>query len=120
MVTWPTSLPVEPIPDSISETPPKLSVRTEMDAGPAKVRRRFSSGVRLFEVAYMFSPAEMDIWELFYEETIFDGTMSFSYPHPRKWGTMINVRLTDTPQYKHKGAGYYDVVMKLEQIPTIV
>jgi hypothetical protein len=117
MATWPTTLPVEPIPDSITETPPNLLKRTEMDAGPAKVRKRYTAGVRNFEVSYMFSPAEMAIWEDFFENNISDGALSFTYPHPRKWGTFITVRLSEIPDYKHKGAGYYDITLKLEQLP---
>lgn len=117
MPTWPITLPVEPVADSIIETPPNLLARSEMDAGPAKVRKRFTAGVRKFEVAYVFQPAEMAIWEDFYENSLSDGALSFTYPHPRKWGTFISVRLMEPPTYKHKGAGCYDVGLKLEQLP---
>ena len=117
MAIWPITLPTEPIIDSLRETPPNLLQRTEMDAGPAKVRRRFTAGVRKFEVAYMFSPDEMTIWENFYENTISDGALSFTYPHPRIWGTFITVRLTEVPDYKSKGGGYYDISLKLEELP---
>ena len=103
MAIWPVTLPSEPIIDSITETPPNLLQRTEMDAGPAKVRKRFIVGVRKFKVSYVFSPAEMTIWENFYENTISDGALSFTYPHPRIWGTFITVRLTEVPDYKSKG-----------------
>ena len=118
MPTWPATLPSEPVPETIRETPPDLLARTEMDAGPAKVRRRFTAGVRTFEVGYVFSPDEMDIWEAFYENDIDSGAESFTYPHPRKWGADIAVRLAGVPGYKHKGAGYYEVTLKLEQLPS--
>ena len=117
MATWPVTLPLEPIIDSITETPPNLTIRTEMDAGPAKVRRRYTVGVRLFEVSYVFSPAEMSIWENFYENTIMDGILSFTYPHPRRWGLSIVVRLVEPPKYKSKGGGYYEIDMQLEMLP---
>ena len=117
MPTWPTTLPQEPRIDSSFETPPNLLSRTEMDAGPAKIRKRFTSGARKFEAGYHFTPEMMTAWEDFYENYISDGALSFTYPHPRKWGTFIEVRLTEPPQYKHLGAGCYDVGLKLEKIP---
>lgn len=117
MATWPATLPQEPIPDSLKETPPNLLIRTEMDAGPAKVRKRFSAGVRLFEAEYMFTQTEMAIWEVFYENQIGNGALSFTFPHPRKWGTTITARLRDVPQYKHLGVGVFRLTLNLEQLP---
>jgi hypothetical protein len=115
--TWPATLPQEPSETSFKETPPDLIVRSEMDAGPDKVRKRYTAGVRLFEVEYLFLPDQMTAWESFYENEISDGVLPFTYPHPRKWGTTISVRLRDVPQYKHEGAGVFRLTLNLEQLP---
>ncbi|QLH37711.1 MAG: hypothetical protein HWD60_00095 [Defluviicoccus sp.] len=41
---WPSSLPQKPLVDGFSETAPNLVVRSPMDVGPAKVRRRATAG----------------------------------------------------------------------------
>ncbi|MFA5381860.1 MAG: hypothetical protein WC356_01755 [Candidatus Micrarchaeia archaeon] len=93
-----------------------------MDAGPAKSRKRFTAGVRPFEVEYEFPPDEMAIWEDFLENDISDGALSFVWPHPRKWGTTITVRLVPKSEdklvdYEHLGAGVFRVAMTMEQLP---
>ena len=42
---WPPSLPQGPRLEDLEETPPTLAIRTGMDVGPAKVRRRAVAGV---------------------------------------------------------------------------
>ncbi len=45
MATWPATLPA-PALSSLRETPPDNLIRTQMDKGPAKVRRRTTANVR--------------------------------------------------------------------------
>lgn len=116
MAVWPATLPQEPIPDSLTETPPNLLARTEMDAGPAKVRRRYTAGVTDYAMEYVFTPEEMLIWEGFYNAIGF-GVTPFDFPDPRKYWETITVRLVEPPSYKHLGAGYYSVSMKMEKLP---
>jgi len=116
MPTWPVTLPTQPNGD-FSETPPDLLLRSEMDAGPDKVRKRYTAGVREFEVEYKFLPEQMDIWEAFYEDDLDDGANSFTWPHPRKASTNITVRLKGVPTYKHLGGGVYRMNMTMEQLP---
>jgi hypothetical protein len=117
VATWPATLPTETERD-FTEKPPNLLARTEMDAGPARVRRRYSAGVTEFEVSYVFSPDQMTIWESFYQYDIADGALSFTYPHPRLWGNNITARLMEPPQYKHLGGGYFEVTLKVEKLPS--
>jgi len=48
---WPPSLPQSPLGDSFAEQPPNLIVRSPMDVGPAKVRRRSTAGVSRLQLA---------------------------------------------------------------------
>jgi hypothetical protein len=93
-----------------------------MDAGPAKSRKRFTAASRPFEVEYDFRPAEMAIWEDFLENAISDGALSFTWPHPRKQGTNITVRLVPLSddkllEYEHLGAGVFRVSTTMEKLP---
>lgn len=52
-------------------------IRTEMESGPAKVRRRFVSVPTDVNVSWKFSRAELAIFENFFRNTIYDGATWF-------------------------------------------
>lgn len=52
-------------------------IRTEMETGLPRVRRRFLASPAEFDVRWKFSLAELGIFEKFYREELFDGTAWF-------------------------------------------
>ncbi len=47
---WPPSLPQRPLAQGFSEQAPDTLIRTQMEAGPPKVRRRFTAGIRTMDL----------------------------------------------------------------------
>lgn len=80
--TWPATLPQHPLAAGYAETPGTNLLRTPMDAGPAKLRRR---GLRpdSLTVTYVVSAAQIETFEAFVADTI-RGTARFGWMHPRK------------------------------------
>jgi len=89
MATWPASLPQTVKATSFQETAPKEVIRTQMDAGPAKVRRRFTAGVRLIKgnVALRVDPPngldDVSILDSFFLNDCAAGALSFSWNSQR-------------------------------------
>lgn len=53
MPNWPETLPQSPLLDGWRETPADNTVRTAMEAGPAKVRARGTAGAGKMSLTYI-------------------------------------------------------------------
>mgnify|MGYP000884912405 FL=1 len=113
---WPVGLPQIPLRDGYVETEPNVIKRTDMDEGPAKQRPRFTVGIRPFLVQLEMDLDQVAIFETFYEDTLKDGTLPFTWKHPR---TQVNTDfyIRQTQKVKMQGARNYRVTMALEVMP---
>lgn len=116
MPSWPTSLPQRPLIEGYQETPPNVLLRTQMDAGPAKVRRRFTAGVRIYSVAYLLTSTQLTTLDSFFVSDCKHGSVSFTWPHPRT-GANITVRFLEPPQYSSADQ-HWRVTCKFEELPA--
>ena len=117
MPVWPESLPQVPLLGGYDETPPALTLRTDMDAGPAKVRRRFTAGVRQYGMAFLLTAAQLGTLDTFFMDDLEGGALSFDFPAPRGGGT-IAVRFVEPPAYTPaQSADTWRVAVQLEQLP---
>lgn len=116
MPTWPPSIPDSILVSGYSEKPPKNALRTQMDAGPAKVRRRSRSGARPISGAAMLTGAQLETFDAWFRETLADGTLRFDWIHPRT-RQAVSMRFTEEPDYSAQGADWWSVSMKLEVLP---
>ena len=76
---WPLSLPFFDRADGHSRTGPQNAViRTQMDTGPAKVRRRTTLAPKIYSgIMRPLTKAEFATFEAFFEDTIAAGSLSF-------------------------------------------
>lgn len=83
MSTWPDYMP-SPVYDAIRISAPTGAViRTDMDAGPAKQRKRFSAAPR--PVSLVFEPlssVQLSAFEDFLETDLSLGAIEFTMAHP--------------------------------------
>lgn len=70
---FPALLPAASL-SSYGYRPGENLIRTEMENGPAKVRRRFISVPTDVNVTWKFSRAELATFESFFRNTIYDGS----------------------------------------------
>lgn len=102
MPTWPGTLPQKPLKSSYSRSSKALLIRSPMDAGPAKVRRRTTAGTQPFSVAYRMTSAQKATFEAWVSSDLGDGAMTFDLPNPEATSGTILVRMTGgagTPLY---------------------
>lgn len=83
MPAWPSNLPDFVLRDGYEEGFKDLVVRTKMDTGTTKRRRRFSDGPEAHTFPIQFTNNELDIFKAFYEDDLSAGALSFTKTHPR-------------------------------------
>lgn len=118
MAVWPASLPQCTMAPSYSEAPQSQVHRSQMDAGPAKVRRRFTAGTTDIGWANLLDSTQVDTFLAFFEGDIAAGAMPFDMPHPRT-GQMVSVMIKGSPPYElsSEGGAYYRLSLSLEVQP---
>jgi hypothetical protein len=116
MADWPATLPQTPQDDNYQEDWPKNIIRTDMDAGPAKVRKRFTAGIDNFKCSILLTLSQVTTLRTFFTTTVDYGATSFNFPHPRT-GATITVRFVNPPSIISVGPKDYKANMELEQLP---
>lgn len=76
MAVWPVTLPA-PTVRGYALNPVDPVIRTDMEAGPTKNRRRFTQAPTDVPVTFKFTEAEFAIFEKFHSVDIFDGVSWF-------------------------------------------
>ena len=116
MADWPVSLTQGPLLSSYQEEFPDILLRSTMDMGPAKVRRRFTAGVTKITASYILDATDLDTFETFYRTTINSGATAFNYPHPRTLASVV-ARITKPPSYTPVSGTHYMVDLEMEILP---
>lgn len=116
--TWPAGLP-QCVRTNYSESQGVLILRTPMDAGPAKMRRRGNKPTVL-GVTFNMTNAQLGTLETFVKTTI-SGTARFGFPEPRS-GSMVEARIIPGSEgelysISYLGPSFYAVSMQLEILP---
>lgn len=115
MATWPVLLPA-PALNSLSEAPPNNVIRSSMDKGVAKTRRRTTASTRPISFGLVLTPAEIIILDSFYTDDTFSGSEEFTYIHPRT-GTTCTARFLEPPSWQEREGVCYGANIQLEILP---
>ena len=99
MPTWPGTLPQKPDADGYTESPPDVVLRTPMDAGPPKVRRRSTAGPRPITMQMTLTLTEMQTLDDFFWTTCRAGALPFDWVHPRTQAA-ATFRWRSPPRYQ--------------------
>jgi len=116
MATWPAGLPQTPLADGFGEAAVSSVVRTEMDVGPAKMRRRYTAEVRVYGMGLLLTTAQVATLETFYRTTL-------AQVDPFDWvdfrtGAACAYRFRTAPSYTEAGApDYWRTTLDLEKLP---
>lgn len=116
MPVWPATLPQYPLQEGFKETAPNTVTRTEMDAGPAKLRRRFTAAPRPFTLNLDLTETQAETLDAFYLTTLEGGSLSFDWLHPRTKQT-ATFRFLSPPDYTPSGGLYWTATVNLELMP---
>ncbi|MCA9344988.1 hypothetical protein KC946_04085, partial [Candidatus Saccharibacteria bacterium] len=110
--TFPSSLPGSLIKND-SETPPDRVIRTAMDAGAGKVRRRFTDGIRKRSFTFFLNKAQVAILDSFF---LSNDAIAFDFTDPRT-ESLVSARFTAAPVYTRLSQEYFEASVEMEILP---
>ena len=114
-ITWPLTLPQSFLVDSFTEESVDNIVRSAMDSGPSKARRRLTATVEPFSGKMIMTQAQYIIFKDFFRNLIQDGALTFEMPDYVDGGTM-EVRFRD--KYNANSLGtVWEITMALDKQP---
>jgi len=114
--SWPATLPQELFISGYGQSFPDVAIKSEMDAGPAKVRRRFTAGVEPVSGTQIYTAAQLGYLETFYNTTTLGGTLRFSWTKPPAHSEACEMRFTEVPNWT-KVEDEYEVSLSFEVLP---
>jgi len=115
MASWPSGLYGTILAESFQEVSPNNIIRTQMDVGPPKIRRRSTAGIRRFNFIMFLTSSQVETFDDFYNSTLHSGADSFTFRSPRTQteGTYI---FNGQPTYTPYNRGY-QVSCTVELLP---
>ena len=116
-VTWPVGLPQLVAVDGYGESPPDTVLRTKMDVGPAKIRRRSTAGIRPLSVQLDLDATQVAALDAFYLGTLQGGALAFDWVHPRTQ-EIVSLRFVRPPAYRpQRSDAVWRAAVQLEVLP---
>lgn len=114
---WPVTLPTSLLVAGYSESPPNTAIRSSVDAGPAKIRQRFTAGPRPISGRLILTADQLDDLDDFYVTDTAGGSLQWTASIDRV-GTSASYRFTAPPRYgQPEGPDAWPVELALEILP---
>jgi len=114
MATWPSTLPTIVV-NGYSITPQQPFIRTEMDQGPSRQRRRFTTTPTTYEVNWFMTEDEFGIFESWYRDEIDNGAAWFNVDLRNGKGMQsVEARFMTTWKAEFISPHYYNLSSQLE------
>lgn len=117
---YPLSLPQTALVTGYDENYPNMLLRSPMDTGPSKVRRKATNKPFTMTVPLIMSTAQKQLFEDFVTNTLEGGALRFGFTHPTK-NTQIECRIIpadDSNLYSMTSIeGYWNITLNLEVMP---
>jgi hypothetical protein len=113
-IYWPELLPSGVLADGFSKQPQNNVIRTSMDAGPKKARRRYTARAVKYSGKQIFDAAELAVFEQFYHNVLADGVLRFNFVDPVTSET-AEFRFTENYTVS-ANEGLFEVSMQLERL----
>lgn len=112
MPTWPLTLQQKINEDSFGIKKGETVVRSDMDTGPKKSRRRFTRAIDVLSLSIdLKTEDEYDDLEFFYNTTVNGGVTPFDFVHPITQVTG-SFRFNGPPSYTSLGGGVFRASME--------
>lgn len=113
---WPAALPQKALKEGYRETASDNLLESQMDAGPAKIRRRFTTRSRMFQMTIACTASQAATFLSFFETTLKDGSLPFDWVHPRTGAAATFRFRKPVPQIVPRGGGHVDITLNLEML----
>ena len=114
VIFWPDFLPSDFLADGLSIQPQNNVIRTTMDAGPKKARRRYTARTINFIGKQRFDEFELDAFKQFFHTVLADGVLRFNFTDPIN-NQLAEFRFTENYTVIEIG-GLYEITLPLERL----
>lgn len=115
MPVWPTSLEQYVDADSFNYKYGETVLRSDVDIGPKKLRRRFTRPINTASVSFILHEGDFATFDTFYNTTTNAGVTPFDLAHPIT-GVVKQWRFTETPSVRPLGGNEFTVAFELEEM----
>jgi len=113
-IYWPAYLPKTLLMENLAAKRSSNVIRTRMDAGPQKTRRRYTASTKVFTGRMLLSAEQRFELEWFYRFTLADGALRFNFTDPQ---TLETGEFRFTEDYTENSiGGMFEVEMSLERL----
>lgn len=113
-IKWPNGLPIPKI-GGLNGQYQNAVIRTKMDAGPAKQRRRFTAVPKLFSGRLILNEEQRSLLDAFYRNSIGHGTLRFDMKNPQT-GQEETFRMTEPYSEDGNDDGLWEITLKFERM----
>jgi hypothetical protein len=114
---WPAELQQFFNEDNFSYLFDDNTIRTDMEVGPQKVRRRFTKRVDKLTVSILATTDEYIFFDNYYDVTLAGGTIPFTFEHPVT-KLPADFRFRTSPVVRSIGGGNFNISYELEILPV--
>jgi hypothetical protein len=115
-IDWPVGLPQKMNQESYSRALGSNVLRSPMEVGPAKARKRSSCVIEPMAGQIFIEKVQLPILKTFWKTTLKDGALRFNWVSQDDLVIPIEVRFTKPPSWAPAGKGYL-VDLELEILP---
>jgi len=113
-IFWPGSLPKTLFINGLSAKRKTSVIRTAMDAGPKKTRRRYTASTKDFTGKMLLNSEQRLTLEQFYDVTLAGGVYRFNFTDPQ---TLVTAEFRFREEYTENSAdGLFEITMQLERL----
>lgn len=116
--TWPTeTIPYKFQRQGYNETSKPNKIRTSMEAGEDKVRRRYTSAINNLSGSIWMNLDQMNLFKSFYNIDLSGGVEAFNFPIPSSETEETAItRIIGEPTYVNIGGRNWVVGLQMEQV----
>ena len=113
-ISWPETLPKTLLIEGLSAKRNSNVIRTQMDAGPKKARRRYTASSKTFAGKMLLDEEQRFDLDRFYRTDLADGVLRFIFTDPQ---TLETAEFRFTEDYTENSVdGKFEIHMSLERL----
>jgi len=113
-IFWPETLPSTLLMEGLSAKRNSSVIRTQMDAGPKKARRRYTASTKTFTGRMILDDGQRSVLDQFYHTALADGVLRFNFTDPQ---TLEVAEFRFAGDYTENSTdGLFEIQMSLERL----
>lgn len=114
--TWPASLPQNILQRGFREKEQPQHARSQMDVGPAKMRRRYTAPIKIVNATILVDSTQKAALETFYSTTLGGGVLDFTWKDFIT-GSSQDYRFTDSIEFTAASPTNFYAKLSMESLP---